>query len=159
MLKSKKLQVRLIWKVKQFRVSWGYVDLYFIYSLITDAYELGISNVWNGTQLFINADLPDIIQFKSGFLFFHHIYFTACFFYLFIRCNLTHLSYANSLNVDEGSASQSQHLSSQSQMLTQSTSLTQHSSGDRFLNNALILPLSEVLKLTEVFPFFLTKAI
>ncbi|WJX79778.1 hypothetical protein P8452_62863 [Trifolium repens] len=85
----------------------------------TDAYELGISNVWNGTQLFINADLPDIIQFKSG------------------------------LNVDEGSASQSQQLSSQSQMLTQSTSLTQHSSGDRFLNNALILPLSEVLKLTE----------
>ncbi|WJX46875.1 hypothetical protein P8452_33622 [Trifolium repens] len=62
----------------------------------TDVYELGISNVWNGTQLFINADLPDIIQFKSG------------------------------LNVDEGSGSQSQ-----------------------FLNNALILPLPEVLKLTE----------
>ncbi|WJX19584.1 hypothetical protein P8452_09253 [Trifolium repens] len=85
----------------------------------TDAYELGISNVWNDTQLFINVDLPDIIQFKSG------------------------------LNVDEGSAFQSQQLSSQSQLLTQSTSLTQHSSGDRFLNNAVILPLSEVLKLTE----------
>jgi hypothetical protein len=102
------------------------------------------------------------ISFSLNQGFYFSIIFTSrhAFFYLFIRCNLTHLSYANSLNVDdEGSASQSQQLSSQSQMLTQSTSLTQHSSGDRFLNNALILPLSEVLKLTEVFPFFLTKAI
>jgi hypothetical protein len=34
-------------------------------------YELGVSNVWNGTQLFINADLADITEFKKGFILFN----------------------------------------------------------------------------------------
>jgi NADH:ubiquinone oxidoreductase subunit F (NADH-binding) len=28
-------------------------------------YELGVSNAWNGTTMFINADLPEIIAFKE----------------------------------------------------------------------------------------------
>jgi hypothetical protein len=31
-----------------------------------DLYELCVSNVWNGTELFINADLPEITAFKEG---------------------------------------------------------------------------------------------
>ncbi|WJX23995.1 hypothetical protein P8452_13162 [Trifolium repens] len=85
----------------------------------TDLYELCVSNVWNGTELFINVDLPEITAFKEG------------------------------LGVEECSASQSQQLSSQSQMLSQSTQLSQYTPTDKFLANALILPLKDVLNLPE----------
>ncbi|PNY01098.1 hypothetical protein L195_g024386 [Trifolium pratense] len=85
----------------------------------TDQFELGISNVWNGTQLFINDDIPEIIAFKE------------------------------SLSAEESCGNQSQQLSCQSQMLTQSSPMTQQSSGDKFLNNALILPLPQILALPE----------
>jgi hypothetical protein len=35
-------------------------------TIVADLYELGVSNAWNGTKLFINADLPEIIDFKQG---------------------------------------------------------------------------------------------
>ncbi|WJX77217.1 hypothetical protein P8452_60544 [Trifolium repens] len=57
----------------------------------TDLYELGVSNAWNGTKMFINADLPEICDFKKG------------------------------LSAEEASASQSQQLSYQSPSLTQSS--------------------------------------
>ncbi|WJX39532.1 hypothetical protein P8452_27064 [Trifolium repens] len=85
----------------------------------TDLYELCASNVWNGTKLFINVDLPEITTYKEG------------------------------LGIEECFASQSQQLSSQSQMLSQSTQLTQYTPTNKFLSNALILPLKDVLNLPE----------
>jgi hypothetical protein len=105
-----------------------------------DLYELCVSNVWNGTELFINADLPEITAFKEGLtLSIYFLFFFFCFNYLLYR-----------LGVEECSASQSQQLSSQSQMLSQSTQLTQYTPTDKFLANALILPLKDVLNLPEV---------
>ncbi|KAK2448277.1 hypothetical protein QL285_007560 [Trifolium repens] len=85
----------------------------------TDLYELGVSNAWNGTKMFINADLPEIIDFKKG------------------------------LSAEEASASQSQQLSYQSPSLTQSSTKTQYGTMDKFLKDALVLPLHLILALDE----------
>ncbi|KAK2404179.1 hypothetical protein QL285_053544 [Trifolium repens] len=85
----------------------------------TDLYELGVSNAWNGTKLFINADLPEIIDFKQG------------------------------LSVEEASASQSQQLSYQSPCLTQSSTRSQYGTADKFMKEALVLPLHLILGLDE----------
>jgi hypothetical protein len=119
-----------------------------------DLYELCVSNVWNGTELFINADLPEITAFKEGLTLFYYqllcdtfFYSTFNLLYLFFFC-FNYLLYR--LGVEDCSASQSQQLSSQSQMLSQSTQLSQYTPTDKFLANALILPLKDVLNLPEV---------
>jgi hypothetical protein len=32
---------------------------------LLEKYELGVSNAWNATKLFINADIPPINEFKA----------------------------------------------------------------------------------------------
>jgi hypothetical protein len=34
--------------------------------LFLEKYELGVSNAWNATKLFINDDIPPINEFKKG---------------------------------------------------------------------------------------------
>lgn len=86
----------------------------------TDKYELGVSNSWNATKLFINPEIPEVLQFKQG------------------------------LPLDDAGSSQSQQLSVQSQMFSpSSSSLTQYSSIERFIGSAVVLPLHDILQLTE----------
>jgi hypothetical protein len=39
----------------------------FISMISLDKYELGVSNAWNATKLYINADLEPINEFKKRF--------------------------------------------------------------------------------------------
>jgi hypothetical protein len=39
--------------------------LCYIYVIFVEKYELGVSNAWNATKLFINDDIPPINEFKA----------------------------------------------------------------------------------------------
>jgi hypothetical protein len=59
-----------------------------------DLYELCVSNVWNGTELFINADLPEITAFKEGLTLFYYqllcdTFFVSTFILLYLFFVLT----------------------------------------------------------------------
>ncbi|WJX29887.1 hypothetical protein P8452_18484 [Trifolium repens] len=85
-------------------------------------YELGVSNAWNATKLYINADIAPINDFKK------------------------------SLGVEEGASSQSQSLASLScgsQMYTQSASSSQYNATDKFFDKAISLPLAKIMALSE----------
>lgn len=83
-------------------------------------HELGVSNAWNATKLFINPEIPEVLEFSKG------------------------------LPLDNATLSQSQQLSFQSQLLTQSSSsLSQSTSTERFIGIAVVQPLSDILQLRE----------
>ncbi|GAU49502.1 hypothetical protein TSUD_287320 [Trifolium subterraneum] len=77
----------------------------------TENYELGVSNAWNGTKLFINDDIAPINKFKK------------------------------SLSADQQCSSQSLSLTCQTQMLSQSSSFSQMSGPEKFMQHASILPI------------------
>ncbi|KAK2419876.1 replication protein A 70 kDa DNA-binding subunit B [Trifolium repens] len=88
----------------------------------TDRYELGVSNAWNATKLYINDDIAAINEFRA------------------------------SLGVEEGNSSQSQsltNLTSGSIMLSQSSSMSQYNAVDKFMDKAIPLPLNKILALSE----------
>jgi hypothetical protein len=64
--------------------------------------------------------------------------------------NILYIVNVNSLSAEEASASQSQQLSYQSPSLTQSSTKTQYGTMDKFLKDALVLPLHLILALDEV---------
>ncbi|WJX20972.1 hypothetical protein P8452_10451 [Trifolium repens] len=86
----------------------------------TEKYELGVSNTWNYTKLFINEELPEILAFKK------------------------------SLPADEPSSSQSLSLTPHSQLLTQTSSMSQSYTPNLMTKDAVVMPLNQILALTEV---------
>ncbi|XP_039690141.1 uncharacterized protein [Medicago truncatula] len=85
-----------------------------------DKYELGVSNAWNATKLFINPEFLEVLEFKQG------------------------------LPLDHPTFTQSQQLSLSSQFASpSSSSMTQYSSIERFIGSAVVLPLKEIMQLTE----------
>ncbi|WJX28421.1 hypothetical protein P8452_17141 [Trifolium repens] len=107
------------------RTDWGHTIIMIHNGKIkeaTDKYELGVSNAWNATKLYINADIAPINDFKK------------------------------SLGVEEGASSQSQSLASLScgsQMYTQSASSSQYNAADKFFDKAISLPLAKIMALSE----------
>lgn len=86
----------------------------------TEKYELGVSNAWNATKLFFNPEFPEVLEFKQG------------------------------LPLDDPAFSQSQQLSLSSQIASpSSSSMTQYSSIERFIGSSVVLPLKEIMQLTE----------
>jgi hypothetical protein len=56
------------------------LDLYlncdiFLNVISLDKYELGVSNAWNATKLYINADIAPINDFKKRFALNQHFQF------------------------------------------------------------------------------------
>ncbi|KAK2394376.1 replication protein A 70 kDa DNA-binding subunit B [Trifolium repens] len=92
------------------RTEWGHTIIMIHNGKIKEAtykYELGVSNAWNATKFYINADIAPINEFKK------------------------------SLGVEKGASSQSQSLASLScgsQMYTQSASSSQYNAADKFFD-------------------------
>ncbi|WJX69988.1 hypothetical protein P8452_54147 [Trifolium repens] len=107
------------------RTEWGHTIILIHNAKIkeaTEQYELGVSNAWNATRVYINDDIAPINEFRK------------------------------SLGdvVDNSSLSQSlTNMTGGSQFLTQSTSLTQYSAVDKFMDKAIVLPLNQLLALSE----------
>ncbi|MCI11782.1 replication protein A1-like protein, partial [Trifolium medium] len=86
----------------------------------TENYELGVSNAWNATKLFINADIAAINDFKKR------------------------------LPADQGTSSQSLSLTCQSQMCSQSSSQSHLGGIDKFMDKTVAMPIDQIIKLKEV---------
>ncbi|KAK2403228.1 hypothetical protein P8452_09298 [Trifolium repens] len=85
----------------------------------TENYELGVSNAWNATKLFINADIACINAFKK------------------------------SLPADQETSSQALSLTCQSQMLSQSSSMSQISGPEKFMQHSSVLPIEQIVMLSQ----------
>ncbi|KAK2417374.1 replication protein A 70 kDa DNA-binding subunit B [Trifolium repens] len=107
------------------RTEWGHTIILIHNTKIkeaTERYELGVSNAWNATRVYINDDIAPINEFRK------------------------------SLGdvVDNSSLTQSlTNMTGGSQFFTQSTSLTQYSAVDKFMDKAIVLPLNQLLALSE----------
>jgi hypothetical protein len=127
----------------------------FISIISLDKYELGVSNAWNATKLYINADIAPINDFKKRFAHnphFHSLYISGQSFFMTYTCAY-HFFY--SLGVEDVASSQSQSLASLScgsQMYTQSSSSSQYNATDKFFDKAISLPLAKIMALSEVIP-------
>ncbi|WJX53683.1 hypothetical protein P8452_39652 [Trifolium repens] len=105
------------------RTDWGHTIIVIHNGKIkeaTEKYELGVSNAWNATKLFINDDIPPINEFKA------------------------------SLPHDQPGSSQSLSLTCRSQILTQSSTTSFVSAPEKFLQKATALPIQDIVNLTEV---------
>ncbi|WJX76061.1 hypothetical protein P8452_59523 [Trifolium repens] len=107
------------------RTEWGHTIILIHNAKIkeaTERYELGVSNAWNATKLYINDDIAPINEFRKSL----------------------------GVVVDNSSLSQSlTNISGGSQFLTQSSSLSQYSAVDKFMDKAIVLPLNQLLALSE----------
>jgi hypothetical protein len=54
------------------------------------------------------------------------------------------------MSPDECGGSQSQQLTSDSKMFSQSSAVSQYTSPDKFLNSAVVLPLDKIIQLRDV---------
>ncbi|MCH86439.1 replication factor-A carboxy-terminal domain protein, partial [Trifolium medium] len=100
-------------------------------------FPLAVSNTWNATKLFINDEIPQIVEFKKKLRFplFKEAKIAAAF------CRLA-------LAISSGTLAAA--VSNPSQMMSQSSGSSQFTSDQKFMNNVeATLPLSKIMELSH----------